>query len=182
MESPRVLISVIVAAYNAEKSIEKCIYSILYNSMKEIEIIIVDDGSNDSTLDIIGKLALKDHRIRVFSKENGGAASARNFGLNCSRGEYVIFVDADDYIERDMLLKMYDLSEKNNAEMCVCGMNVIDEGDPGLKKTLICPQQVQVTVMEKNDIDVIQKRLVFKGIPLNKSANLYSGGGMRVEN
>lgn len=124
------LISIIIPVYNAEKYLKKCIDSILDQTYSNLEIIIVNDGSKDNSLDIINEYATKDSRIKVCNKENGGVSSARNEGINKANGTYVMFIDADDYIEKDMLKKMYDCIEENNAGICLCGMNVVStEGE-----------------------------------------------------
>lgn len=96
------MISVIVPVYNAEKYLSKCIKSIINQTYKNLEIILVDDGSTDSSPKICDEFADKDERIKVIHKANGGVSSARNAGLNCFNGEYVTFIDSDDYIESNM--------------------------------------------------------------------------------
>ena len=96
------LISVIVPVYNVEKFLVKCVDSILAQTYTNLEIIIVDDGSPDNCPAICDELAKKDSRIKVIHKENGGASSARNAGLDIAKGEYIGFVDGDDYIAKDM--------------------------------------------------------------------------------
>ena len=108
------LISVIVPVYNVEKFLNQCVDSILAQTYKNFELILVDDGSKDKSGDICDDYAEKDPRIRVFHKENGGVSSARNCGLDNARGEYVCFVDSDDwvhntYIEDMVKPEMYDL-------------------------------------------------------------------------
>lgn len=96
------MISVIVPVYNVEKYLDKCIESIVNQTYKDLEIILVDDGSTDSSPKICDEFADKDERIKVIHKANGGVSSARNAGLNCFNGEYVTFIDSDDYIEPNM--------------------------------------------------------------------------------
>lgn len=106
------LISVIVSAYNAENTIMKCINSILVQTYKLFELIIVDDGSNDKTLAIINEMKLKDERILVVHKENGGLTSAREKGFTLSNGEFICFIDSDDYIEEDYLKELHSFMNK----------------------------------------------------------------------
>ena len=94
------LLSIIVPAYNCEKSIEKCIDSILKQTYNDIEIIIVNDGSTDRTDDICREMAKQENRIKYIFKENGGVSSARNIGLDFANGEFIQFVDSDDYLEK----------------------------------------------------------------------------------
>lgn len=96
-------ISIIVPVYNVEKYLIRCVESILNQSYKEFELILIDDGSCDRSGEICDELAQTDNRIRVFHKCNGGAASARNYGLELVNGEYLAYIDSDDYIERDYL-------------------------------------------------------------------------------
>lgn len=92
-------ISVIIPAYNVELSLARCLDSILVQKQKDIEVIVIDDGSTDDTSSICDEYAERDSRIRPFHKSNGGASSARNTGLDMARGEWIVFVDADDYID-----------------------------------------------------------------------------------
>lgn len=110
------LISVVVIAYNIEKYIFKCIKSIEDQDYKNLEIIVVDDGSTDETLEIVKKLSLKDSRIHIFRKKNGGPSSARNYGLDVAEGKYVVFVDGDDYLAKDYVSYLYGLIAKSNSE------------------------------------------------------------------
>lgn len=99
------IVSVIVPVYNAQKFIDRCLKSIIRQTFKDFEIIIINDGSTDNSLEICKSYSLKDDRIRIFSQENGGAASARNAGIAKARGEYIKFIDSDDEITDDCLEK-----------------------------------------------------------------------------
>ena len=96
-------VSVVLAAYNAAPFIKKSIDSVLTQSYKNFELIIIDDGSTDDTPDICNEYALKDSRIRVISTQNNGVSSARNLGIRQCSGKYIIFIDADDYMEKPFL-------------------------------------------------------------------------------
>lgn len=102
----KVELSVIIPMYNAEKYIERCIKSILKSKEDEVEIIAVDDGSKDHSLEICKKLAAEHSNVHVYSKENGGVSSARNFGLDVAKGRYITFCDADDYYEAMAVTEM----------------------------------------------------------------------------
>lgn len=102
-------ISFIIPIYNVEKYIEKCVDSIIKQTYKNIEIILIDDGSTDNSAVIIDKIAKTDSRIRVFHKTNGGVSSARNYGLKVSEGNYILFIDGDDYIEPEYAEYFYNL-------------------------------------------------------------------------
>lgn len=115
-------VSVIMPVYNAEKYLGKAIESMLGQSLKEIELILVNDGSKDSSLEICNEYEKRDNRVTVINKKNEGACIARNTGIEKARGKYIQLVDADDYIERDMLEEQYNLGEKTDAQVVMCGM------------------------------------------------------------
>lgn len=114
------LVSVIVPCYNVEQYVDRCIESILKQSYKNIEILAIDDGSNDNTGRILDDLARKDERINVYHFENGGLSAARNRGLDRMNGEYVICVDSDDFLDTEMIREMMESSLKNEADIVVC--------------------------------------------------------------
>lgn len=116
-------VSVIVPIYNVEKYLRKCIDSIINQTLKDIEIILVNDGSTDSCGNIIDEYAKLDERIIAIHKENGGQSSARNMGLDIAKGKYVGFIDSDDWIELDMYENMYQRIESTSSDVCVCGRN-----------------------------------------------------------
>ena len=111
------LISVVLPVYNVENYLEKCLNSVVKQTYKNIEIIIVNDGSLDSSIDICNKYANKDSRIKVFTKPNGGLSDARNFGIKKSMGEFITFIDSDDYVTDDYVEYLYSLVEKYNCKM-----------------------------------------------------------------
>ena len=120
------MISVIVPVYNSEDSIKRCIESVLRQSYSDWELILIDDGSQDHSLKICKEYASNDERIKCISKENGGASSARNKGLEQSSGEYVAFLDSDDTMEYDMLEDLLHDIIKTNADISICGMKRIN--------------------------------------------------------
>lgn len=125
------LISVIIPVYKAEKYLEKCLECVTGQTYRNLEIILVDDGSPDQSGAICEKFVKKDARIRVIHKENGGAATARNAGLDIMTGEYVAFIDADDYMESDYIQTLYETLKEKNAQVSICGFQTIDEnGNP----------------------------------------------------
>lgn len=125
------IISVIVPIYNVEKYLNKCIDSLLIQTYKALEIILVDDGSPDNCGKICDEYAEKDNRIKVIHKENGGLSDARNAGIEISTGEYIFFVDSDDYIEENMIDCMYQKITEDCSDMVVCDMKYVYE-DSGL--------------------------------------------------
>lgn len=129
------LITVIVPIYNVENYLEKCLNSIVNQQYKNLEILLIDDGSTDLSGKIADKYAAKDNRIKVVHKENGGLSDARNYGLKIMTGEYVTFIDSDDYVTEDYISFMYNLLEQTNftAPLAICSLiNVY--GDSGRQK------------------------------------------------
>lgn len=118
MES--LLISIIVPIYNVENYLRQCIQSIIDQTYKNIEIILIDDGSNDSCPEICDSYLTIDRRIVVIHKTNGGLSDARNAGIDISRGDFIVFVDSDDYIDSTFLSTLYKLSITNNSEITSC--------------------------------------------------------------
>ena len=113
-------VSVIIPVYNTEKYLRQCLDSVVNQTLKEIEIICVDDGSTDSSLEILKEYAKKDNRFIILTQENLHAGVARNAGLTVAKGEYVSFLDSDDWFELDMLLEMVTNIEKEKSEICCC--------------------------------------------------------------
>lgn len=129
------LISVIIPVYNVKKYIEKCIRSILNQSYRKLEIIIIDDGSTDGSEVICEKLKNEDQRIILLHQENGGQSSARNKGLEIASGEYIGFVDADDWIDNNFFERLIKKSKKENLDMCVCNRRIFSEQGKVLYET-----------------------------------------------
>lgn len=149
-------ISIIIPAYNSEKTLGKCIESIVIQSYSNFELLIINDGSEDSTLDIANKLALKDQRIKVFNKKNSGVSDTRNYGLRYMNGDYVAFIDSDDYIEMDFFENL--LTSKDNIDIYVSGYK---------KKRF----------KEVEDIDIQATEVISRRQMINlilKSASVYS--------
>lgn len=104
-------ISIIVPIYNVEQYLSRCVESLTAQTYKNVEIVLVDDGSTDSSGDIANELSKKDNRIVVYHKENGGLSDARNYGLKAATGEYILYVDSDDYIEVDACQKLVEKAQ-----------------------------------------------------------------------
>lgn len=115
------LVSVIVPVYNVEKYLSECIDSIRQQTYKNIEILIIDDGSTDGSANICDKFAQVDNRIKVIHKKNGGLSDARNVGICAASGEYLSFIDSDDYIESDMIECLYNSCIGHHADISICG-------------------------------------------------------------
>ena len=121
------MVSVIIPVYNVEKYLEKCLDSVLSQTFKNLEIILVDDGSTDGSSKIIDTYSLKDSRIKVIHKENGGVSSARNKGLEVATGEYVCFIDSDDIIEENFIEELFNELISSNSDISMCPIRWIDE-------------------------------------------------------
>lgn len=138
-------ISVIIPVYNTEEYLEKCLDSVLNQSYENLEILIVDDGSTDSSGMICDEYAQKDCRIKVIHKTNGGQGTARNAALDIASGDYIAFVDSDDWIEKDMYMTLYTNAVKYQADISTCRN---DTGD--LSPTEKCYVFAQPGLMEEH--------------------------------
>lgn len=114
------IISVIIAIYNAEEYLNRCFDSILSQTFSDFEVILIDDGSLDKSLEICQSYASKDYRLRVIHKENGGVSSARELGVSLAQGEYCIHVDADDFVENSFLEILYQKAKEKNYDLVIC--------------------------------------------------------------
>ena len=122
----KIKVSVIVPVYNVEAYLDKCLNSLVNQTLKEIEIIVVNDGSKDNSEKIIEKYKEKyPEKIKYYKKENGGLSSARNYGLKYAIGEYVAFVDSDDYVDLKMYEKMINLANLENSDIVVAATEAI---------------------------------------------------------
>lgn len=140
-------ISVIVPVYNAEKRLERCVGSLVNQTYKNLQIILVDDGSKDRSGAICDSWAEKDKRVLVIHQKNGGVGKARNAGLDTARGEYVAFVDSDDYIDQNMYMLLITAAHLKHADqVCCCINNIFFTGKKeerhAFSNQIICDQQV----------------------------------------
>ena len=113
-------ISVIIPVYNVENYLKECLDSVTSQTLEDMEIICIDDGSTDNSSDILKEYSKKDNRIKIITKENGGQATARNLGIKEAQGEYIAFVDSDDFIEPTMFEKLYTKAKDNNLDLAMC--------------------------------------------------------------
>ena len=120
-------ISIVVPIYNAEKYIDRCVSSILAQSYRNLEVLLMDDGSTDGTPAILDDFAKKDDRVRVIHKENTGHANSRNCGLLEATGEFITFMDCDDYMHPDFIEKMYGAICEDGSDMACCSFRYVDE-------------------------------------------------------
>ena len=128
-------ISIIVPVYNVEEYLSNCVESLLNQTFKDFELILVNDGSTDNSLEICKKYKNIDNRIRIVDKNNGGLSSARNAGLDVAKGDYIGFIDSDDYVHPKMYEILYKKIVENNAEISLCNFKKVHNYDKELLKT-----------------------------------------------
>lgn len=137
-------ISVIIPVYNIEKYIKKCILSVQNQTYSNLEIILVDDGSTDLSGSICDQIAQTDIRIKVVHKENGGLSDARNVGMECATGEYISFIDGDDYIEPEMLGNLLELCQREKADIAIANVRQIYKDfiyEPKVSEAWVCSNE-----------------------------------------
>ena len=130
------MISVIVPVYNVERYLDKCVQSILVQTYKDFELILVDDGSPDNCPQMCDYYAKKDKRVRVIHKENGGLSDARNAGTAIAIGDYVTYIDSDDFVSREYLHTLWSLKEKYTSDITVVGMCLVKENEKPIIKAI----------------------------------------------
>lgn len=143
MKNCEKLVSIIIPVYNVERYLEKCLRSIMSQNYKNLEIIVVNDGSPDHSEEVILRLAEKDSRIKYIKKENGGLSSARNAGIEASTGYYICFVDSDDWVDTNFVGSLIDDMESNNSDVAICNMTYVF-ADDGIKKRTPCIKSSKV--------------------------------------
>jgi glycosyltransferase involved in cell wall biosynthesis len=146
-----VKLSIIVPVYNAEKFLDKCLESLKNQTIKDIEIILVNDGSTDNSLEICNKYAQNDSRIKVLTQKNSGQSKARNVGIDNSNGEYIAFTDSDDWVDLDYYGKLVEACEKHDAEVACA--SIIRERKYSKKYRMKYTEELSVTD-EQEKIDV----------------------------
>jgi len=127
-------ISVIIGVYNVEYYISRCLESLVNQTFKDIEIICINDGSKDNSLEVLNKYAAQDSRIKVLTQENKGVASARNKGLSVAGGKYILFLDADDWVDLDLCKKVYETAEANNSDIVMFNVAFYDNKKKSITK------------------------------------------------
>lgn len=120
-------VSVIVPVYNVEKYIDKCLKSLVNQTLSDIEILVINDGSPDNSQKIIDKYVKKYSNVRCYVKKNGGISDARNYGLKYAKGEYIAFVDSDDYVDNTMLEKLYNKAIEKSYDIVECDLHMVDD-------------------------------------------------------
>lgn len=154
-------ISIIIPVYNTEKFIERCLKSIVNQSLKEIEIIVVNDGSTDNSLELIRKFEKIDKRLKVIDKKNGGLSSARNAGIEEAKGEYLLHIDSDDWIEQDYLKDIYSFAKEKRLDIVVTDF-YLDYDDGNLNYMRDIKLKDKEILSEK---EYLKKLLIGEGYP-----------------
>lgn len=161
------LISIIIPVYNVEQYLDYCMQSVLEQSYKNIEIILVDDGSVDSSGEMCDMYAKMDERVKVLHKKNGGLSSARNAGMEIIKGEYFSFLDSDDYIRSDYISKMYKYIVNDKSDMVICSVKkVIGNED----YRIIQKDSSEHFLFEK---EVIKYKMLSRQVPMYAPSKLY---------
>ena len=166
MSQEKALISIIIPVYKVEKYLEKCIQSLINQTYENLQIILVDDGSPDNCGKICDEYAKKDHRIEVIHKSNGGLSDARNKGLEIAKGEYIGFIDSDDYIESDMYEVLYNLLKQYNAYVSICNFYTVSQGKIAIKNA-------ENGIKEYNRIEILKEVLLDNNIQSYAWNKLY---------
>lgn len=165
-------ISLIIPVFNTEKYLEQCLDSAINQTLPDIEIICINDGSSDNSLEILKRYAQKDSRIKYLSQKNSGQSSARNKGLNIAQGEYIAFLDSDDWMQLDMLEKLYHNAKEQDCDISMCSITVFNEIS-GLKTEHDCYLSLDI-IPKKFDNKIFNwfdlKDFIFKicVVPWNK--------------
>ena len=143
-------VSVIVPVYNTSKYLVKCFDSLLAQTLGELEIIVVNDGSTDDSQKIIDEFASKSDKIKAFEKPNGGLSDARNFGIERASGEFIGFVDSDDYVSAEMFERMYEKALEHDAEIVLCDLEKVNEKGEAFRDLPQSPQLPEKIELEKD--------------------------------
>ena len=160
MIEDNVLISVIVPIYNSEKYLEQCIESIINQKYSNLEIILVNDGSVDGSLKICEKYAKKDNRIKVIDKKNEGVSVARNVGMEVSSGQWISFIDSDDWIDPDMFKKILAKSKDDDFDVIMCNCYINKNNNEHNNQSL----SSEDLIFNKEDIHILQRKFLWRGI------------------
>lgn len=138
-------ISIIIPVYNAAAYIEQCIHSVLNQTMQDIEVIAVNDGSTDKSAEMLDALATSDQRLKVFHNSNRGVSATRNFALEQATGKYIAFADADDWMDPTMLEELHTPMSRNNCNWAICNVHLIKEGQPVKVRLQLKDEVIDIT-------------------------------------
>lgn len=154
------LITIIIPVYNTAKFLNQCLNSIMQQTYKNIEVIIIDDGSTDESIEICKKMQRNDERISVIHQKNSGVSVARNNAINIAKGKWIIFVDSDDYIEVEMVERLYNSVKKYDADYAVCGYTWISEKSSNIKKEYVSEKEMVISPIEALRMHYFEKYTV----------------------
>lgn len=179
------MVSIIVPIYNVEPYLERCIASLQNQDYRDIEIILVDDGSTDNSFAIVNRFAIRDKRIIAIQKENGGVSSARNVGLDTAQGRYILFVDGDDYVDKDYVSYFLKTIQDTNCKIGMNKVNYVDEKLRGKQRddAITVPSEIAMEYIFLDKIFVAVWNKIYEasflkenGIRFNE--NIWYGEGM----
>lgn len=162
-------ISIVIPVYNSAKFLAQCMESLINQTLKEIEIICINDGSTDESLEILKFYSQKDERIKIVDKENEGQSVARNIGIEMASGEYLGFVDSDDWVDLDYFEKLYNSAKRNNCDMACAGFKKIYE-----KKIKVGKSFAQEEICATTDSKIVADRIPAHNYVWNKIYRLES--------
>lgn len=164
------LISIIVPVYNVKSFITVCIESIACQTYRNLEMILIDDGSTDNSGDICDEYALKDSRIKVIHKKNGGLSDARNVGIDLAQGDYIAFIDSDDFIYPEYFEYLYEMISKNNADMSSCQPVLVDENGNTMSTPIAGKDYIKIITGQEN---CMEEYVIGNKINTTAWGNLY---------
>lgn len=173
------LISVIIPVYNVEKYLDRCISSVVKQTYENIDIILVNDGSTDSSGEICDRWSKRDRRVRSFHKTNGGLSDARNYGLTKAAADYITYIDSDDYVHESLFERLYDILNKTESDISIVNPVHVKEGqeavfcDKGKLKIYSNPESAIEALLYQNDFLVsawgkLYKKRILEGTPFPK--------------
>ena len=174
-------ISVIIPVYNVEKYLKRCLDSVINQTFRDLEIICVNDGSTDGSSEILEEYKSKDERIIIINKVNGGLSSARNAGMKVARGEYIGFVDSDDWIDLDFFEKLYTAAKKHDADVACAGIKRVYSSGKVLKKLELGEEIILRKCSEKYSYLEIPKKCyvwnkIYKKAEIERQSLLFKEG------
>lgn len=191
---PKELISVIVPVYNVENYLERCICSIVNQSYSNIEIILVNDGSTDSSLDICFRYSLNDSKIKIVNQANGGLSAARNAGLGVSSGKYIVFIDSDDHVNVDYIAVLYKCISEKKCDVAICDYSCVYDDKLSSKylekyidyeseyKVLDNTTVIKNYLMFNNSINVVSWNKMYRSSVIKNNGILFPVGKIHEDN
>jgi Glycosyltransferases involved in cell wall biogenesis len=163
MKSQRVeksgLVSIIIPVYNCEKYLDKCLGSVIAQSYRKLEIIVINDGSKDNSGQIIQEYADNYANILPINQTNSGVSAARNNGIEKASGEYLLFVDGDDYLEAEYVKKLVEAAQKNASDLVICGCTMVDQEGKVIRELI--PEKYKKRRAGRVGIQIIVSMLAF---------------------